>query len=788
MPSNPPLLLGPRDRSLRLILLLTVALQAATWYAMDGYQLADSVEYMERAFNFVRGEQVVDNHIVRPAGFSALLLPFFAVARWIGVKDYTSVVWLVRILQMSLGLGLVVVAARIGERLGGRSAGLLAAVFVGANPVFLQFSVSPLADIAGSLGIALAIESVLDPPLGLRGGLRTGLLMGLALLMAYKTAPLSAVLAVLVLLRDRRRAGVPLLGMLLSLGACVLLQAGLDKLIYGRWALSLDAYFGQNIVSVVARLLTLTGFEQPAHDLYRWYYHQGNAGAGATELGLAQIQPTSWYLVHLPQMLAWPALAALAAGVVRSLRRRSLREGNWSGPMLIALTAAYLFLLHQKGSKEFRLWLPLLATLGPLAGLGLAWLLGEERRLWRSSLVGLLLAATVWLGFQAGRTRNTRVHSGYWKALDYIEEVVARERAENPDLPRARLASAYHWAVFLRTSADIELEKLPHQIDTWHTFDDEKKFEVFPVIEDQDWFIIHQPILTNPGHGDLTYRLNAWFQVEAVFYERAYEDLGPILVLRRRRHEGFDPSVRSLFERQLDVSPDQALAVARELDCGGIVHFVKKAHGEELWMLGYTYEELPGSGHGWLSTWWYNPRPFLADYTLVTRLTSYDERNSWQINSRPAWGVFPTDQWQRGTLLRDSRLVVAAADPYLWKAPYRPMGGAYRRGDYMPAFLWVDLATFYLACSSCGKELAQGHTCGGVERDPAVDGVIEVSGRLERAREGEDSALRRGDLAGIRHSPEGWLWSTDDLAQVGRFFLPVDPAARVPDDGRPIPD
>jgi hypothetical protein len=783
--SGPTLGLG--SAALRAILLLTLLLQAFTWMGLEGYQLADSVEYMERAYAFVRAEDVIDAHTIRSFGFSALLVPFFWVAEMIGVEDYTTLVWIVRLFQMTIGLALVVVSARIGERLGGRITGLFAALIVGSNPVFLQFSVSPLADVAGSLGVALTLNAILARRPGFKGGLGVGLFMGLALLMAYKTAPISAVLVGMVVLRDRRKSLPPLTGMVVGIGLCVALQLGLDRLVYGQWGASFVAYFGENVVGITSRVLTLSGLGDLGGRLYIWYYEiEGVSDFAARPENLRQIQPAGWYLTHLTEMLSWPILAGLTLGLVRGLRR-----ATWASSLLIAATVAHVFLLHQKGSKEFRLWLPLLATLGPLAGWGFAWVWGRrgERSGLRPTLVVGALVVSVVLASQVQLERNTRKHSGYWRALDYIEARVAEQRAADPDLPKARLASAYHWTVFLRTSSDIELTKLRHQIDGWAKFGDPQRNAVYPVLRDQDWFIVHQPILSNPGHQDLAYAVNAWYEVEAMFWDReTFEDLGPIYVMRRRQEGPARADQRTLFDVRKEVSPEDALALSRELGFSEPVRMIKKIHGEEMWMLGFTYEELPGDGHGWLTTWWYNKRKCLADYTFIERLTTFDERNSWQNNHAPIWGVQPTSQWAAGTLVRESWPVVAAREPYNWQERYRPMGGPYRRGDYMPAYLWIDVATFYWRCNHCGQESGAEHGCGGVQRDPDTDRSKTVSGRLERARWGARQPLRVGPMAGATRSEEGWRWSPDDLVLAGRFFLPVHATARVPDDGRPVPD
>ena len=103
--------------------------------------------------------------------------------------------------------------------------------------------------------------------------------------------------------------------------------------------------------------------------------------------------------------------------------------------------------------------------------------------------------------------------------------------------------------------------------------------------------------------------------------------------------------------------------------------------------------------------------------------------------------------------------MVAAVSPYEWRSPYRPVGGAYRRGDLIPANLWIKLATF------------------------GADGL--ETGRMEASLRGADEPVRSGELAGARLA-EGLYFSADDLVRVGRFFLPVHPDASVPDDGRPI--
>src|SRR5882672_4137813 len=103
-----------RDPRVLALLGLVLLLQLGAWRATEGYQIADSVEFMERARSFERGQAMIDSHAIRPFGFSSVLVPFFALADWIGLPDQRAVAWSICILQMVLGLGLVVVSVRLG--------------------------------------------------------------------------------------------------------------------------------------------------------------------------------------------------------------------------------------------------------------------------------------------------------------------------------------------------------------------------------------------------------------------------------------------------------------------------------------------------------------------------------------------------------------------------------------------------------------------------------------------------------------------------------------------------
>jgi len=129
--------------------------------------------------------------------------------------------------------------------------------------------------------------------------------------------------------------------------------------------------------------------------------------------------------------------------------------------------------------------------------------------------------------------------------------------------------------------------------------------------------------------------------------------------------------------------------------------------------------------------------------------------------------VHPFGEWTPGEILREGYLVVAAAEPFLAEGPYRPIGGGYRRADRIPIRLWTKLVEYDAEALERGE-------------------LVELA-RLERAHEwtGEPVLPPRED--GVLRTPDGYLFSPDGLSAVGSFMMPVQPDARLPDDGRPIP-
>lgn len=753
---------GLGDGAVRLLLLLVLALLGYSWWLLEGYQIADSVEYMEGAQAFVRGERILDSTSNRSLGFSTLLLPFFALADWLGVENWQPIVALSRSLQIALALLLVRICVRLGARLAGRRVGLITGFLVGVNPIFLQYGVSPVSGIAAALFVGQALECLIERG-NLRRGIRGGLWLGAAMMMAYQTILIIVPVLGLVLLRDRLRRGGLFAGAALGLAAGTLAQIGLDRLTYGQWGASFFRYLADNFIFqaayFMARIPGLHGLASKIYEATLTLRDSTSTFAGVNVSEARRLLPPDWYLTHLFEMLVWPVILFGVLGLLRSLK-----QATWKSTLLLVVLLVNVVVMSNKGSKDFRLWIPLLPMLGPICAWGAGLVLGgSDRRpgLVRGLVTAGLLATTMVLSIDTLRARNTRKFSGYWRAMEIVTERAGRERAQNPARAKLIVSSAYHWAVYLRETADVELRKLPHHLDQWDDLSEVARGEVLETLEELDGFLTHLPVLSD--HPDLMSFVNETFEVEAMLWESdTFEETGPIFVLRKKTGE---PGARTFFEVIEGVDPE---AYRRANHLPPAVDFVRRSSDpdgedrvERVTLLGWQYEELPGDGHGWITFHWYCGSPVTDDYTIVPRLTTFDERNSWQDDHAPAYGVYRMPQWKPGTIVRESRPVVAAAEPYDWRARFRPMGGPYRRGDLMPANLWIDIATF--------------------------DADGEVTGRMEPARPGADHPVRTGQRVGERRA-DGFEFSIDDLVRVGRFFLPVHERARVPDDGHPIPE
>ncbi|MCZ6598074.1 MAG: glycosyltransferase family 39 protein [Planctomycetota bacterium] len=760
-----------RDRDVLFVCLLALVLQLFTLHMISGYQLADSVEYMDRAARVADGERLQPG-TVRSFAFSALLTPIFAVADWIGVADDRPAVLFVRLMQMALGLIAVLVTVRVGARLFGRGPGLAAGVVLGTNPIFLQWSVEPLSGTAAMLCTVLALQSMLEPP-SFRRGLVTGAWLGAGLLMAFQTILVIASFLGLLLLRDRWRGRRHYAGMLCTITLLVIVQCFLDLLVYGEFGSSLANYLVQNVASTLVGWLVeiadVTGIKA-FREVGVWIYERAfeiTDRAWAESGEVMHMKSRTWYLENLPsQALVWPLLFVTLLGIARVVRRP-----RWPLSILLLTLVASVAVMAMKGSQSYRLWLPLLPLIAVLAGGGWGWIRGSmdrgggghagkagEAGLLRRLAAGAVLLAGLVMGTGILRAANLEKYGGYWAAIQHVNEAADRSVATGGE--RLVVSSGYHWAVRFRESANVELVKLPHPLYAWDRLEPEEQAAVLERLEGLDWFISHLQLIEQ----DLRIMevVNRRFEIARLIYApETFEELLPIHLLRRRTG---DPDARTFFDIVEGVEPD---AYRTGLQSAHSIDFRRRydddgdgVHDDvrQMVLLGWDIDTDPSFGGGtmaWLTMhWWAGP---LAghDFTTVYRISDPDDRSR-QLNHAPTYGVHPTSTWQEGWIVRESLGIELSRGP-------GDFGGAFCRGDAIPARLFLAL-----------PEYAE------------VDGVLRNVGGLTPFRPSGANPIHKERIGGAMVSEDGYVFSADNLFLAGGFLLPVPSQARLPDDGRPF--
>lgn len=761
-PATPP----PRWREpdVLFVLVLTFACQLFSWSRLEGYQLADSVEYIERAQGYLFGHEVLGPSSVRSFAFSALFLPLFWITDQLGIEDSRFLVYVFRFGTASLGILLCLSCMRVGALVAGRRAGIVTGLLIGTNPIFLQYSISPVSGIAAALCVSLGLERCLQRE-SMRFHAIGGLWLGVGFMMAYQTIPIAGTILVMMLARERwqhfRRFGGAVLGFFGGLAGQVLL----DRVSYGEWGSSIFRYILDNAGGILVRLL---GKYLKMGDAAQWLYskieelHKRDytPEVDVDEFAFQSIQETNWYFEALPAAIVWPAIALFFVGVVRALKRP-----RWASTLLLICLAANLFLLAQKSSKSFRLWLPLFPLLFPLAALGFDALRfeGPARRP-RNALASLLLLAIPVLGLLALQRNDTRPYAIFWEATEWVNQRVERLRrtdslAEPQDAPvelegfgagKVRISGSYHWAMFMRESPLLHLVKLPFEIEGWNGLDDKRKQRNIDTLLTLDWYVTHWPALLN--HPDWMAVVNENFTVEAAFYDPESDPgLAAVFVLKRK------PPFRELestdartFHSLLAFESESAYRMEHEL--GRPVDFVD-ASGKRARLVGTQYETLPGSGLGWVSYHWWSDLEERGPWTVIDRITSPDEHNAWQNDHLLAGGLATFAGLEPGTILRESTLVVPGVDAYSAVRPFAPLGGPHLRGDRIPADLWVKLVRYQQFEAT--------------EENPGPFPKVVLEELT--ARDGETGE----PLPTERRAPTaaGWTTSPDGLQRVDRFLI-----------------
>ena len=795
--SAPALPRPTRDPWVWLLCGLALLLLLWTLGRIDGYLLADSVEYMDRAQAVAQGAQL-DPSTMRSFAFSALLVPLFWVIDLVGAPSVWAV-GLARLLVIAMGLVAIIVVYRAGRARFGVRAGVIAGFVLAVNPVFLQYGVEPLSESAAMMGIALALSAALGLDLSKpktqagaaqaadddqaaaahqaavesangRRALRVGAWLGFAMLMGFKTIPIAGVvlLGLVLMARWRQRAIWWLAtSVFVFIALC---QCLLDWAVYGRFGGSLGAYLMENVGGLLAGILVkLHGLGVPyAYDLAVRIYENLSAGEGGTVASNASnvtsmIRSTTSEMWYLENMSAAFLMVPFMLGVVVALlvAFKKKRTTTW---LLIAVVGLNLVLLSTKSSKSFRLLIPLLPAVALLAGNGLDYLLTGLRE--RMGLIGRAVGIVlgfwlVWAGLADGQATLARTnltqYGSWWQAsadLQRLADAAHRDQAE--DAEPWTFASAYHWAVRFRAQGKLSLIKLPHHMDRWDELETNEREETLTALGELDAFLAHLQILTQDPR--ILSVVNERFQILDIRYDAAtFDDLGPLYVLVRRDLEvphATRKTPRTFFELHKDADPgahQAALTNAHSVD------FRRRQPEGPTWqmvLLGYELETgLADDQLSWLTLHWFIGDTGGHDFTIVTRITDRDDR-ALDGNHKPANGVWTTDKLQAGWILEESMPIPMPLDPKVF-------GGADARGDAVPVRFWVAIAEF--------DE--------GTEDAPLATPVV-VSGLNPFQPTGERPIQRRSEgKSGV--SIDGYRWSPDGLFQVGGFWLPVPAAAKL---------
>lgn len=750
----PPSAAGPSlGKPLWVLLLAVVAAQVFAWSRLEGYQLADCVEYLDRAEAFSRGEPL-DPGTARSFAFSALLVPVFWLERLIPGEQPSLPMVLARLVQMLFGLGAVAVLTRwIGSRIG-LGYGLAAGALLGFSPVFLRYSIAPLSSTAALFAITLGIARLDRTRLLQRGTLAGGLVVGawfaFAILMAYQNVLLIGAIAPCLLFARAWRRPAHLLGMALAMFAGYLIQGLLDGAVYGTFGSSLHGYLRANIGSQLGTLLVKLGLI----DLAFWVYE--NLGAASTDSeakDIGQIRTLTsrtWYFDQLSQQFLVPVGSALVAfGVLAGLLRRR--------PIVLLMLFALvvnLVVMSTKGSKSFRLWMPFLAFFPAIAAFGLKDLvrLGVRESVaprWRQALAALAVLLTCAGGLRLLSAANLSKFGAYWRAMEQVN----RESNGQPVVA----TSAYDWAARYREASNVELTKFPHHLDRWPNLDAEEQDELLAALAERDYLFGHLQLFTQDPR--VIAAVNREFEIAQVFHDYdAGEELWPVFLLRKRTG---DPDAKTFFEIRTDTGPGEPNEPGRfqaQLEHPTSVDFRRREGDGVYQMVFLGFDVEPGLIDGtqaWITFHWYSGPLGDKNYRVVSRFTD-GRGGGFDDNRTPTYGAYPTSRWNEGEIVSTGFLSRVDPDPVRF-------GGPYRRGQSLPLELWLAVGEFNEA-------------------------GVSISG-LNPFRPSAQAPVSKRKVEGGRiFSDEGRRFTRDGLMLVGGFFLKLSGGWRVPDNGQPLPE
>lgn len=725
------------------IALAVVALVLGAWTSLrvEGALFADVVEYLERARALVAGEELIDAQKVRAAGITALHAPALWLAGLTGAPESPWVLTYAALAHAAISVALLVATRRLAIAVGAAAGvgaeslglvGTLAAAGALASPTLVQFMAIPMTDVAAGVALAMGMERGLFGPSGGPRGRAAGAWLGVAVVCAYKAIPpvllvLAAMTAARALSDGVRASARTLGGALTSLALLLLVQCVLDRLTYGQFGIGLWTYLLINFGPQSGQLL----YEIGAVDLGQWLYQQGANAIGDVTLDdvsrstddFRALAGRTWYLDNFqwfsPLWLA-PAVAvgafAAAAGAVRSRSRAALRALI---PLGIAL--AYGALTSFKGSKDMRIWLPVLPAYAAYMGVGLLTIAGGPaalgQRLRAAAVATMVLGGIVHASLLASLT-PTAPFGAFERAAAWLAEAPVSAPGRAP-----KVASSYHWAVLFRTPQEWELEKLPFQLDAATARQDpEAMASSLARMEAQDALLVHSSLLSAPESTEIVELLSREFHVAAAFWDRSADTgTGAVLVFTREVPEG---TRRRVVRAASPAGPRPPSSVRLERPLG--------PEREMMSLDDLRVSRLPGDGLYWVEVDIAQRGEVVrGGYALGLRVSDASGRRGYTSYRRPDWGRGDVRAWPQGSTWTEGFLLAPDQGPLALQDRFE----AVRRGAR--AHLWFDMATL----------------------DADAEGRRIITGRLEPIDPGGVHAERDDVRRGGESSDDGWRFS-----------------------------
>ena len=407
----------------------------------------DEVAIMSRALAFAKGD-------LNPHNFLYPTLYFYVLFGWIGL--YFAAAWLIgavpsvaafqqslftdptgiylagRALGVACGVGAVVATWRLGERLGGRAAGLAAAAFLAVAPYAVRDAHYVKHDVPAAFAVVLAMLAIValwsEPAPSGKHAAIAGAACGLAASVHYYTVFLALPLALALSVAKGARAsgGERLRLSAVALGAALLaFLAGTPFLLVEPGTAWQDIVANRRIV--MDRAVDATGGLFPSF--------------------------ASYLRMLAVNAMGWPVVALAAAGtVVLARRSRSTLA------LLVAFPLAFLAFVSNTVPAT-RYLNPVLPFVAVLAGAALAWgaTVVTRRRPSAAGLAGAMLVVVTALP-----ALRDSLHLG-WFFRQTDTRTLAREHIERTT-PAGATVLLQPYSVPLRPSRASLVEALRHHL------------------------------------------------------------------------------------------------------------------------------------------------------------------------------------------------------------------------------------------------------------------------------------------------------------------------------------